>query len=192
MNEILVLDTETSGLSSKVNGICEIFMKVKGIDTGLHIYVKPVEEMIYDDRAFAVNGLSLEFLEENGIEESLAVDKIIKFILKEFQDKPKLLGQNVIFDINFLEAMFQRHDLSFKKTVHYNFVDTMQISNFLKDCGVMPKTVKSKLTEAYKFFTEKNDEDIKGAHTAAFDVMMTETLYDKQLECIKNNNFKYK
>jgi DNA polymerase-3 subunit epsilon len=104
MREI-VLDTETTGLDPYQGdrvveiGCVELF---KGFPTGqtFHVYINPERDM--PAGAFAVHGLSSEFLRDKPRFEEI-VDEFVTFI----GDAP-LVIHNAAFDIGFLNAELER------------------------------------------------------------------------------------
>jgi DNA polymerase III subunit epsilon len=104
MREI-VLDTETTGLDpSSGHRIVEIacIELVNHMPTGnfLHRYCNPERDM--PEEAFAVHGLSTEFLSEHPIFEA-HVDELLAFIAND-----RLIIHNAEFDLKFLNAELRR------------------------------------------------------------------------------------
>lgn len=66
--------------------------------------------------AESVHGLTQEYLEENGVSEAEAIEQIGAIIIKYFgtENALKVLGHNVVFDIQFLRELFQRHGIHLK------------------------------------------------------------------------------
>ena len=180
----LIIDTETGGLNPKLCGLCEVAFKVYGKDVKDKFFIRPNPNLLYEDKAMSINKIQRETLMSSGITEMEAVLRICKFINDNFSERPLLMGQNVMFDKGFVEELFRRNNSDFNKFIHYHFMDTMIISNFLKDANIIPEHVPTRLTETYKFLCDKSEEDIVDAHTAMFDVEMVEAVYNKQLENI--------
>ena len=127
---ILAIDTETSGYNKEngnyavsKDGTKEYQVVSAGISIASRKTLKPIEnlyvEIKFNDRfqwdmgAEKVHGLSREYLEKNGIEESEAVVKIAELILKYWGPTKQInfCGCNVGFDICFLQRMFERHGI---------------------------------------------------------------------------------
>lgn len=66
--------------------------------------------------AEGVHGLTYDYLEKNGVDEEQAVLRIGKMITKYFgtDNAIKLLGHNVMFDMQFLRELFQRFGINLK------------------------------------------------------------------------------
>ncbi len=104
MREI-VLDTETTGLDpSEGHRLVEIACVelFNHIPTGAHFhkYVNPERDM--PDEAFAVHGLSAEFLSEHPLFDAV-VDEFLAFIGND-----RLIIHNAEFDLKFLNAELKR------------------------------------------------------------------------------------
>ena len=173
LNDILVLDTETSGLDYKTNALCSVTMKVCNKDIIKTWYVLPNNKLIYTDKAFEVNKLSLEILKEKGISEISLIGEITKFISENYNLKPAVLGQNVYFDLNFLNELFLRNNMqSFYSIIHHQTRDTIQLMNYFKDADLYTDSLE--LGKVYKYFLKK---ELTDAHSSEVDVLATEELY---------------
>ncbi|PIU02913.1 MAG: hypothetical protein COT55_00990, partial [Candidatus Diapherotrites archaeon CG09_land_8_20_14_0_10_32_12] len=73
----LVIDVETSGLIPKENAITSITLKVFGKDIHNTIFIKPQKELFYDPRAMQITGISMAYLEQEGVDEITAIKKTI-------------------------------------------------------------------------------------------------------------------
>ena len=182
LDKMLVFDTETGGLNNSTDALMSVTMKVVGEPENIKTwFIKEQRNLNYNDKALEVNGITLEYLEENGITEAACIGEIVSFIKVNYKDKPIPLGQNIGFDIDFINQLFTRNNMhSFVSMLHYKKRDTQQVSNFLRDCGVEMES--TKLGDAYKFFTGK---DMLNAHTSEADVIATEALYDAQIAYVK-------
>ena len=186
LDTMLCFDTETGGLNHMTDALMSVTMKVTGDPTNIKTwYIKPQNKLNYNPAALEVNGLTMEYLEKNGISENECIGEIVSFITKNFESKPVVLGQNVGFDIDFLNQLFIRNNMhSFTSMIHHRKRDTQQVSNFLIDCGVELES--TKLGDAYKFFV---GEELVNAHTSEADVIATEKLYNAQISYVKNKLF---
>lgn len=183
MKEIICYDLETGGLNPFKNGICSITLKVVGKDIIKNIFIKPQRNLKYDDIALQINGLSLEYLERVGVTEHIAIQQVQEFFKEHFAQKPNMLAHNVVFDVQFMNALFQRngHKL-FTDLCWAHPQDTMIMMSLLKETGVVP--IRSlKLTSCYKYFF---GEDFESAHTSEADVKACEAVYFKILELVES------
>lgn len=69
------------------------------------------ESMKYEDRALEVSAISMELLEAEGVELKQVASEVIEFIKKNMgkgkSNKPFLIGQNVGFDIGFMQQLME-------------------------------------------------------------------------------------
>lgn len=116
----------------------------------------------FGKRAEQIHGLTYEYLEENGITEVEAVEKIGSMIMKYWGPTVsiRLLGHNVhLFDLDFFRKMFRNHGIELKfGNRHYdtNSIGWCAFETFTSD----------QLFELIGF-------DARGAHNALDDIKMT-------------------
>lgn len=164
--EAISLDLETGGLNPFKDGIRSIAFYIND-DIYLNILLKPVKNLRYDNISEQITGITLEKMEDEGIPESEAFE-IVKNFLKEYasaDSKPILVGQNLNFDLMFMEAMFNRNSLfvNFNELVHHHYLDSMHFKLLLKCIGGYKGPIK--LEESYEYITGKKHE----AHDALAD-----------------------
>ena len=183
-NELLCVDTETGGLNPLTDGLCSITFKVVGSDIIKTWFIKPEHRKTYSSQALAINGFSKKFLEEMGQTPKSAIKEMKKFIEKNFCSKPGLLGHNLMFDREFLNAFFQRHRET-KLLTHltgYNSVCTFMMANALKQAEII-NPVRTNLRDCYKYFF---GEDYPNAHTSEADVLATEKIFNEMNKILKD------
>lgn len=83
----------------------------KILKTKRELEVEEQQLMVYEDKALTYSGLSMELLYNQGIQLEEITSKFITFVqsntLSKAKDtKPVLIGQNITFDIGFLQQMF--------------------------------------------------------------------------------------
>lgn len=176
--DLLVFDVETGGLNSYVNGMVTISLKVYGKDVEETIVVRPNNALAYDARALSINGYTKLMMTEQGVSEPEAVDRIISFMRRNFNTKPNLLAHNIVFDVQFMNALFNRvgHQRLFTEYCYYHPQDTMIIMSFLRDSGLI-NIARVNLMDSYKYF--HNGRGFDNAHSSIADVRATEALYTK-------------
>jgi DNA polymerase-3 subunit epsilon len=123
MREI-VLDTETTGLDpAQGHRIVEVgcVELINRIPTGAvyHCYFNPERDMPAE--AFAVHGLSIEFLCEKGKKFAECIDEFLDFL-----GDAKLVIHNAGFDVTFLNAEFER--LKKPPIARERLVDTLALA----------------------------------------------------------------
>jgi DNA polymerase III epsilon subunit-like protein len=176
MKKTLILDLETGGLNSTTDAICSITVKKFGEDNTLKTwYLKP-NGREYNLTAMEVNGLSEQWLLDNGITINQCYKELEEYICNNFTSNDlgwiKLLGHNISFDIDFLKKVFGNLH---KKYFHYHFKDSMIVSEYLRDSNILRINSLS-LTNVYKYIFGK-DKLLSKAHTSEADVLMTEKIY---------------
>lgn len=138
--KLLALDCETTGFCFGHNPVYNTHTKERHQSVSWGVIVvdaatlKPLDELYVEIKwnersliqrmnnpkfgkdAEKIHGLSLEALEENGVEEEEAVTQIGNLILNHFGDGDiRLLGHNVVtFDRLFFDDLFRRHDINLK------------------------------------------------------------------------------
>ena len=183
MTKIVVLDVETGGLNSKKNGLCSVSLKVFGSETWCNFLIKPNLELNYGEKAFSINGLNLSDLERRGLPEPVAVTEIEAFIIQNWPThRPCVLGQNVGFDLAFMNALFLRNrTYSFSSLIGYVKFDTLSNTLIMQEAGIV-NLHNTSLGAAYRFFCGKDPVD---AHQAVGDVRMTEELFRAQCSLLR-------
>ena len=180
---ILIIDLETGGLDELTNGTCSVAMKVFDKDITDEFLIKPHINRTYTEKALEINGLNTIELEEKGITAKEACERIISFIRKNFNNAPQVLGHNVKFDLNFLKHLFLDGGYQdFNNFIDRDFLDSKVFANLLKRLGKYPNR-STALVSAYRHFTGKEPVN---AHNALADVLMTEEVFNKELEIFQN------
>jgi DNA polymerase III epsilon subunit-like protein len=186
MTNIIVLDTETGGFNYETDGLVSVAMKVFNEDKKLYIVLQKNEGLLYNEKAMAINNMT-EGEMRNGLTEHEAVQAIISFVQQNYVTKPCPLGQNVMFDINFLKELFKRNGESFDTYFSHCSRDTKTSALLLQDSGLLRENCRINLGNLFVEFTGKRPDN---AHHAMADVLMTEELYNKIITMLnkKNNN----
>lgn len=125
----IVIDTETTGREVKDNHrVIEIGAVVIQdrwmIDEQFHTYLNP--ECAIDPGAFAIHGLSIEFLQN----QPLFIDKAEAFL--EFIQDAELIIHNAPFDVSFLNNELRLARNGYQQITHYcKITDTLQLARQL-------------------------------------------------------------
>lgn len=102
MSRIIVLDTETTGLSATTHRIIEIgcieIINRQITNNHYHVYINP--ERMVDEQAFAVHGLSDEFLADKPVFKGIS-EEFLQFIRGS-----ELVIHNAPFDVGFINKEF--------------------------------------------------------------------------------------
>jgi len=173
-HKIYVFDLETGGLNPYTDGVCSIAIKeLDSKETDCFI-IKP-QRKLYSQEAFNVNGFNLKYLVKNGFE----IERVLNLLLKKMGDSCSIIGHNIEFDLKFLLQM-AREERKVLPIIHS--IDTMSMAKRLLTKATKTKrgdVENYKLTTIYNYFF--NDFEEVKAHTADYDVMMTEKIYKKLL-----------
>lgn len=92
----------------------ELYIEIKWNE---HSLEQRLNNPSFGKSAEQVHGLTLEYLEENGVTEEEAVMLLGELILKYFgpENAIKMLGHNVhLFDLAFIRDLFKRHGINLK------------------------------------------------------------------------------
>ncbi len=192
MKRLLFIDTETGGLDPQKHSLLTIGMCVMvdgNIVDKLEIKLK---QDIYNVTSAALNVNKINLLELD-TDIKTAFNQMFTFIRRNFgnKDKVTLAGHNVNFDIGFLKVFweeglktipeYQRDGFLWHKLFDYHYVDTMQISAFLNDAGII-STPNNKLESLIKYFSLNPSS----RHTALEDSIMTCLVYYNMIKIIKS------
>lgn len=179
-NNLIFIDLETTGLDPDKHEIIEIgailarqtsrankMPEVSFIEE-IEIKIKPESIETADPEALRINGYNeSEWLFATDLKQAL--ESIIKK-----SDKAVLVGQNVSFDINFLERAFRKTSL--KNPFYFHSLDLVSIA-YAKLSG-KEGINKFTLWSLSEYFNIKNEK----AHTAMADIRATFEIYKKLIE----------
>ena len=102
MSRIIVLDTETTGITPTTHRIIEIgcieIINRQITNNNYHVYINPQRQV--DEQAFAVHGLSNEFLADKPVFQEIATDFL------QFIHGAELVIHNAPFDVGFINQEF--------------------------------------------------------------------------------------
>ena len=131
----ILVDTETTGFDEKKNQILEVGILVikdlKVIDE-FEIKIKHREYTI-TAKAMEANKIDIVAHEKEAAFEKEAAEKILEFLNKHKAENEEgyiVIGQNVQFDIKFLEEMFLRvyKIKEYRQAISYRSLDIMQLA----------------------------------------------------------------
>lgn len=173
------IDTETSGLDSKLNAIVQIAMIIED-ENGKVVdkyssYVKPFEGSIITDEAMLINGITQKQLYSAPTE-----DVVLKEFMKLLDGKYQIAGYNTGFDIGFIKAMFDRNNQNF--WTHFDFYDcdVYALVKIFNITGERFDEKKKKVVPCKKLSCICELFDIKlKAHCAISDIKATRKLFKK-------------
>lgn len=182
-NPTLFIDLETGGLNPQTDAICSCSVILPNGDKDRTWFIKPYDKK-YEPKAMEVNGLSLEILEETGVDILTFKRELSDYLVDNFKEnigKIQLAGHNVSFDISFLRECF---GFSFKNLFHYHFKDSMILANMCKDIGLIPINQSISLLNIYIYLFGE-DELSKNAHNSLADVCMSLEVYGELIKRLR-------
>lgn len=178
MNNILWLDTETTGVNPNKNFLIQLSY-INTLDNQIKydndLFMRPqyIEKFEIEQSALDKNKITVEQIKNFELEE-----KQIKVFLNDLTtsgNKYYLAGYNVNFDIEFLKAIFARQNLNLHYYFNYLYLDVMQLVINLKLAGkINPENCK--LQTILQYFDLIKDISI--LHNAKQDIICTKLLYD--------------
>jgi len=187
---IYVADVETTGLDNRINDVIELSLHRMTDDVQKTWCIKPFNPDAIDPDSLRINGHKREDLlhqTKEGRERYLDPVKLIVEIENWTMEDGAptanriLAGQNVGFDVGFLEQMWIKAKArdSFPFSVKRQ-LDTMQIEFFMDLC-------RGKFAEGYSLNNLSKKYGLKNekAHTAAADVKVTKDVLLKQIDVFK-------
>lgn len=126
-HKFLAMDCETSGMSfgddpSVGHQMVSIALIVSDVKTfqehdSLYIKIKWNGESEWNEKAEQIHGLSIEHLEEYGVDEEEACVQIVEFIMQHFDINKAivLMGHNIVaFDKPFLKSLLNKFGVTLK------------------------------------------------------------------------------
>lgn len=180
MIRMLVLDTETGGLSPDTDALLSV-----GLVDWRDGDVLRQEEILVDaeglrcePKALEVNRIDLELHHAYSVTRAEAAERIRDFCAP--MGRPIIAGHNVQFDIGFIRRLFAPDVL--RKTFSHRVLDTLQVLLYLGHAGLIPGEI-AKLDQAMAHFGITLPEGKR--HTALADALATAELYSRLLRTIK-------
>lgn len=133
----------------------DLYLEIKWNDDSLDAREA---DSTFGRKAESIHGLSLEHLENNGVDEQDAVIEIGELILKYWGDQNiRMLGHNVAtFDLHFLRTMFRRYDIELKfgsrhvdtSSVGFVCFETYNSDQLFEECGFEQRKDHNALVDA--------------------------------------------
>ena len=107
---MLWIDTETTGLSPRKNAVVSIAALANwNTEGGFYREVRPFETVELDDKAMRVNGFTSEQLFDPARPSEVQVaNEFNEWVKYNFDGPPLVCGQNVRFDMDFVNALYLR------------------------------------------------------------------------------------
>ena len=161
IQDFVVLDLETTGLSVKEDQILEIgAVKVQGgeVTASYETFVNPGRKV--PERITELTGIRDEMLTD-----APGISRVIGKCLELCGDLP-VLGHKILFDYSFLKKAAVNEGMEFEK----QGIDTLKLCR-----KFMPAVEKKNLSSACAYYSV----DLTGAHRASHDALATHELYQR-------------
>ncbi len=178
LNNILWLDTETTGLDPNKNFLFQLSYintlnnQIK-FDNDLYMRPQYIEQFQIEKAAFDKHKKTIEEIQNYKLEAEQL--KVFFNDLTSSGNKFYLAGYNVKFDIEFLKALFARHNYIITDYFNYLYLDVLQLVINLKLAGKI-NPINCKLETILQYFDLI--KDINSLHNAKQDILCTKMLYD--------------
>jgi DNA polymerase III alpha subunit (gram-positive type) len=176
---ILCFDTETGGLEPGVHSLLTAYFALINPDTfelidDLDLKVKPNDgKYNITPKAMEINGIDLEEHDKVAITYAEANKVLVKWLeghkIKGKRNHFFPMGQNIGFDIDFIQATILSSEEYRKVGMYYGEMDTKNLVDFLKFIGIFPDHMKTNLGA----IVEHLNLPKRKAHEAKDDVLMT-------------------
>ena len=131
----ILIDTETTGFDEKKHQILEVgILVIKDLKLIAHFEVKiKHREYTITAKAIEANKINIVEHEKEALFEKEAAEKILEFLNKHKGENDEgyiVIGQNVAFDVKFLEEMFLRtyKIKEYRQVISYRNLDIMQLA----------------------------------------------------------------
>lgn len=182
----VVIDVETGGFNAEKHALLEIaviFLKIHDeglcLDNHLHLHIEPFEHSAITEASKNYIGFNLDSNQVRW-DESEAMQHIVEAMRKRIKSedctRAILVGHNAQFDLAFVNAALQRHNL--KSPLHqFSTLDTVTVSAI-----TFGHTVLSQACEIAGL-TWDNQQ----AHCALYDCQQTARLFCKAVNLIRSS-----
>lgn len=187
VQNIVVFDTETTGLKFDKNAIIEIACcpfdnELKDLEEFESGIMKVYDDREVTDGALNANGITRDQM-ANGIDSQLVADRFAKYLskMKVGRNLPILAGHNIIkFDIPFIRDFMKVHKYDLDKLINTDFfIDTMWFARL-------------RFTELtnYKLGTccEELGVELTNAHRALFDTRANKNMLKELVRSLRSNS----
>lgn len=131
----ILIDSETTGFDEKKHQLLEVgILVIKDLKVIEEFEIKlKHKEYTITTKAMEANKINILEHEKQALFENEAAEKILEFLSKHKAENEEgyiVIGQNVQFDIKFLETMFLRVSKikDYRKLVSYRNLDIMQLA----------------------------------------------------------------
>jgi DNA polymerase III alpha subunit (gram-positive type) len=178
----LVIDTETGGLDPKINPVLQIAMRLYHEDGTVDLTFNKIIEWAGADQPISVGAIGVNSYKfTDGYNPRCVAIELVQFLAAvSARGNVCLLGQNLQFDIEFIESFLSRQGFTdWKEPFRYRRLDTSALALFLVEARLLPYDLRFSLKALYGYFFKA---DIPEAHNALGDVDATWKVYKALLD----------
>lgn len=185
---LLIIDLETTGLDSEINGIISIAAKLynseRKVLSSFNSNCNPEDSEI-NLGALKVNRFSISNIKSSKSEKDIILS-FCDWLLSIKTDTELVLGgHNPHFDLGFIKTKLRKYNISgFDQAVSHRVIDTAAIGRFLVLSGILPSNSKISLKDLA--LTLNLEYDHTKHHNAEYDVELTAKLLFKMIDVIKD------
>jgi len=141
LKKYLIIDTETGGLNPQINPLLEISMVVVDEQNTERdrFYAKLPPIGLKSAKAMVVNSYYFHPKDDSLREESHIVEDLMRWSTVVYQQyNPILVGHNLRFDLEFIDALCRRNELeAWSQIWSIHHLDTMNLAFLAKECGLL-------------------------------------------------------
>lgn len=179
----LHLDTETSGLDPEKCGLIEVagLFEMNGqilneFELLINPYTYPFAVEI-QEKALSVNNRTIPEIQTFN-DQAQCLNWLIdmsQYLINQYgANRIFIVGYNVKFDVDFIQAWFKANNKKFAETFQYKFIDVLQLVMTLSYLELLDPFDNNLKDMCLKF-----DVDLTNAHTAIADIRATRDLFHK-------------
>lgn len=174
---LTVLDTETSGVSINEHELLEVgLISYVVTSAGERLITKKYESKVQPKHIHTANKNALEIngYNKKDWEGAPLIEDILPDITSMIEKSNILMGQNLIFDLRFLEKAYKQNSVAVPQFPPY--IDTKSMADNLRRLGILKKSGMDYLCEHFNIQFDGR------AHTALTDCERTAKAFDALLE----------
>ncbi len=179
---LLWIDTETTGLSARKNGLVSIAALANwNTDGNFYREIRPFAEAELEPKAMEVNGFTREQVFDPARPSEVQVaNEFNAWVKASFSGPPIICGQNVRFDMDFINAMFRRHNVYLG--LHTRALDIQGAALYLHSVGLIELPFKgdcvlTNLDVLLDIFLPEQKRQSTQTHSAFEDIWLTRNVF---------------
>lgn len=193
VQKILWFDTETTGTDTSKHGLIQLaaVLEVDGILVEeIELKIKPFKGQIVTRGAVEIHGFTMERLRtDEFLDPKEAYREWLKFLARHIDkydrsDKAYVGGQNVHFDVDFLNAWFSNnHDTYLGSWINWRRLDSLNLAHVCASLGLLD-------VENFKLGTlcEHFGIPLDDAHDALADIRASRLVYYNVLKLLRGTD----